>query len=223
MIPETCPFCGASPMYGLLEIWDHDWMPDVCCEQAQSLLEDFSRWEPEDRRAFFQAICGAEVRGITADCDIDYHVQVRPIDQRPAFDYINAWHRHHKAPVGWKFGLAAWNGPTLVGVAVTGRPVSRVLASRGWWEVTRLCTRTDWPNDQLVRHVASQLYAACRREARRLGHPILTYTLESESGASVAAAGFKKVQLTKGGSWSCPSRPRTDKAPIVRKWRWESA
>ena len=66
------------------------------------------------------------------------------------------------------------------------------------------------------------LYGACRRAAKALGYArIITYTLESEPGTSLYAAGWKRVAVTKGGSWDRPSRPRMDEHPLEPKVLWE--
>ena len=67
------------------------------------------------------------------------------------------------------------------------------------------------------------LYGAIRRAGLALGFDrFVTYTLESEEGTSLRAAGFEPVALVQGGHlWSCPSRPREDKGPMDRKIRWE--
>jgi hypothetical protein len=48
----------------------------------------------------------------------------------------------------------------------------------------------------------------------------VTYTLESESGASLKAAGFTLDGVTDGGSWDRPARRRTDKTTTAPKKRW---
>lgn len=85
-------------------------------------------------------------------------------------------------------------------------------------EVTRLAA------DEGSRNVGSFLYRRARRVAQAMGFDerVLTYTLLSESGASLRAAGFEEVAITDGGSWDRPSRPRTDKHPTERKRRWEA-
>jgi hypothetical protein len=52
---------------------------------------------------------------------------------------------------------------------------------------------------------------------------IITYILASEPGTSLKAAGWRFVRTTDGGSWSCESRPRTDKHPLEPKQLWEAA
>ena len=87
----------------------------------------------------------------------------------------------------------------------------------GWTaEVTRLCALEGHPN------ACSMLYAAAWRACRALGYRrLITYTLASEHGGSVRAAGWREVGAAGGGSWSKPSRPRVDKAPLEQKTLWE--
>ena len=124
-------------------------------------------------------------------------------------------HRHHKAPQGGLFAVAVSDANDVRGVAIVGRPVARMLAD-GWTaEVTRVCTDG-------ARNACSMLYAAAWRACRALGYRrLITYTLVTESGASLRGAGWRVVGEAGGGSWSRESRPRIDKHPIQRKLRWE--
>ena len=54
-------------------------------------------------------------------------MEIKPITFREASDFINQYHRHHKATVGHKFSIGLYDSEKLVGVAVCGRPVSRHL------------------------------------------------------------------------------------------------
>lgn len=129
--------------------------------------------------------------------------------------FVSTHHRHHKPVIGHVFSLGAVLGDQLVGVAIVGRPVSRVRDDGKTAEVTRLCTDG-------TRNACSFLYGAAARAAFALGFQrIGTYILASEGGASVTAAGWRMIGQTKGGSWSCPSRPRTDKHPTVPKTLFE--
>ena len=138
------------------------------------------------------------------------------------FAEVTEHHRHHEAPQGHKFSVAAYNGPSRVGVAVVGRPVSRRLAEAEplTLEVTRVCT---FGESYIRRNASSKLYGAAVRRARSLGATkLITYTIaDEEDGASLKASGFEAVAETKGGSWSRPSRGRTDSAPTGKKVRWE--
>lgn len=142
-------------------------------------------------------------------------VELQPITFAEACAFIAEHHRHHLPPQGWKFGIACNNGEKIVGVVTVGRPVARHF-DNGWClEVTRLCT-DGTPN------AASMLYGAAWRATKALGYKrLITYTLASELGTSVKAAGWKIIGQTEGGSWDTPSRPRIDKAPIGIKTLWE--
>lgn len=143
-------------------------------------------------------------------------LSLQPITYREACDFIRTHHRHHVPPQGWLFGVAVNDGDKIVGVATIGRPVARRLDNGFTAEVTRLCTDG-------TPHVASKLYAAARRAAFALGYKrVITYTLASESGISVRAAGWKEIGKAGGGSWNKPGRPRVDKAPTGQKTLWEA-
>lgn len=142
--------------------------------------------------------------------------------QKEVFAEVAKHHRHHPAPQGHKFSVAVYNGPTRVGVAVVGRPVSRKLAEAEplTLEVTRVCT---WGESFIRRNAISKLYGAAVHRARSLGATkLVTYTLAGEEdGASLKASGFEPVAETKGGSWDRPSRERGEAAPTGKKVRWE--
>ena len=140
------------------------------------------------------------------------------ITLREANAYVSAHHRHHGQARGHKFSLACYDdGGNLHGVAIVGRPVARMLDDGRTLEVTRLCTDG-------YRNACSFLYGASARYAREAGYSrVVTYILESENGASLKASGWKMDCVTKGGSWSRPSRPREDKAPTCRKVRYSRA
>jgi hypothetical protein len=138
------------------------------------------------------------------------------------FADVEKHHRHHGKPGGWKVGVAVYNGPTRVGVAVLGRPNSRMLAKAEprTLEVTRVCT---WGDRALRRNAASKLYALCARRAREEGATkLISYTIaDVEDGASLKASGFVPVFRGKGGSWSRKGRERKDGATTAPKIRWE--
>ena len=141
-------------------------------------------------------------------------LEIVPIKQAEAKAFIKQYHRHHRPSIGSIFQVGCSDGEKIVGVAMVGRPVARGLDD-GWTvEITRLCTDG-------AKNACSKLYAACRKIARAMGYrKVVTYILESESGTSLKAAGFKCEARTMGGSWDCKSRPRVDKHPTQRKFRW---
>ena len=86
-------------------------------------------------------------------------LHIVPIKQDEAKAYINQKHRHHKAPVGSIFQVAAAKDGKIVGVAMVGRPIARKL-DNGWTlEVNRLCTDG-------TKNACSMLYSACWRVAK---------------------------------------------------------
>lgn len=144
-------------------------------------------------------------------------LSVAPIDFTQAAAFVLEHHRHHTPPAGHKFSLAAMRGETLVGVAIIGRPVARGRDDGLTLEVTRLCTDG-------TKNACSFLYGAAARAAFALGYRrIGTYILKREPGTSLAAAGWKLIGEVKGRSWSCKSRPRTDKHPTEPKLLFEAA
>lgn len=144
-------------------------------------------------------------------------LQIVPIYITDARELVTRWHRHHEAPVSGLFAVAvADEESTLHGVAIVGRPVARG-ASDGWTvEVIRVAT-DGTPN------ACSMLYGACWRAARALGwRKLITYTLDSEPGTSLVAAGWKCIGEVRGRSWHCESRPRVDRHPTQGKFKWEA-
>lgn len=137
-----------------------------------------------------------------------------PLDEANAF--VLQHHRHHPPVVGHRFSLGVADEDGIVrGVAIVGRPVARMMDDGLTLEVTRVAT-DGFPN------ACSALYGAAWRAARAMGYrKIITYTLQSEVGSSVKAAGWVCVGEVGGGSWNRDGRPRVDKHPTQIKLRWE--
>ena len=137
-----------------------------------------------------------------------------PVDFAEACAFIRQHHRHHRPPQGHKFSLGVAVKDRIVGVAVVGRPVSRRLDDGWTLEVTRVCTDGTW-------NACSKLYGACWRVARELGYrELVSYTLDTEKGVSLIAAGWTCVGRAGGGAWSRLSRPRVDKSPTQLKIKY---
>lgn len=144
-------------------------------------------------------------------------LELRPITLKAAREFVGRLHRHHRPPQGGLFAVAVATGAGVVGVAIVGRPVARMLADGFTAEVTRLCTDG-------TKNACSMLYAAAWRAARALGYRrLVTYTLTSEPGTSLRAAGWRLIGEAGGRSWDRDSRPREDNHPLQRKFRWEAA
>lgn len=139
-----------------------------------------------------------------------------PLTLRDARSYVDRVHRHHRAPQGGLLAIGLADGADIVGCVIVGRPVARALDD-GWMaEVTRLATDGS-------KNACSMLYAAAWRAARAMGYRrLMTYTLATEPGTSLVAAGWRPVGEVRGRSWTTPSRPRIDRHPTQDKIRWEA-
>ena len=143
-------------------------------------------------------------------------LMIVPITLGEANEFVRQKHRHHQPVPGCKFCIAVANdGGEIVGVAIVGRPVARML-DNGWTlEVNRTCTDGS-------KNANSMLYGAAWRAAKALGYKkLITYTLPEEGGGSLTAAGWTCLGERGGGSWNVLSRPRVDKHPLQRKLGWE--
>lgn len=144
-------------------------------------------------------------------------LQLVPITLKDANALVRRWHRHHKPTQGGLFAVAVAveGAQEPCGAAIIGRPLARMLQD-GWTaEVTR-CVTDGTPN------ACSKLYGAAWRACRALGYRrLVTYTLPSEGGTSLRAAGWELVGEAGGGSWSRQSRPRVDQHPTQQKLRWQ--
>ena len=154
-------------------------------------------------------------------------LRIRPITLKAANTYVEQHHRHNRPTNGHKWSVACYDGDRLCGVAICGQPVARKLDDGLTVEIRRVCTDG-------TRNACSILYGACARIARDMGYNrIVTYTLRSESGASLEASGFIAAGEAGGISWDMPGRHRdeiepqmslfgdTRKYPIEKKVRWE--
>lgn len=143
-------------------------------------------------------------------------LELQPITFREAALFVDEHHRHNKAPAGHKFSVAANDGERVVGVAIVGRPVARHFDDGWTLELTRCCTDG-------TRNAASMLYGAAWRAARAMGYRrLVTYTLPTESGASLRAAGWRVIGTARGGKDSWATRPRRSVEPRRQKLLWEA-
>lgn len=63
-----------------------------------------------------------------------------PITLNEANSFVREHHRHHKPVPGAKFCVAVATPDGIVGVAIVGRPISRMLDDGWTLEVRRTCT-----------------------------------------------------------------------------------
>lgn len=138
-----------------------------------------------------------------------------PISLKEANAFVLQYHRHHKPVTGHKFSIAASNGNEIVGVAIVGRHVARYLDDGWTLEVNRLCTNG-------TKNACSFLYAAAWRAAKNMGYKkLITYILDSESGVSLKAAGWKCVGQAGGMRWTGKRKPEIDLYPAQMKLKFE--
>lgn len=138
-----------------------------------------------------------------------------PVTRDVAFAFVDSHHRHHGRPQGYRFAVGAADGEQLVGVAIAGRPVARMLDDGHTLEIVRVAT-DGTPN------ACSLLYGACWRAGRALGYDTaVTYTQQGESGASLRAAGWCiDAQLAPRAGWDTPTRRRGSSSPPIPRIRW---
>jgi hypothetical protein len=145
-------------------------------------------------------------------------LEIVPVSFRDACEFVAAHHRHHRPPVGHKFSVGVAHEGLLVGVAIVGRPVSRVIQAGGdTLEVLR--SATDGTSN-----ANSALYGASWRAAKALGYSrLITYTQEGESGSSLRAAGYTVIgSRPPRKGWDSPSRPREARGTDnVARTLWE--
>ncbi len=141
-------------------------------------------------------------------------MKIIPINLKEANKFISEKHRHHNAAVGCKFSIGLVDDMNnLCGTAVCGRPVSRYYDDGLTLEITRMCTDG-------TQNACSMLYGACVRAAKAMGYrKVITYTLESENGASLKASNFTFDGIAGGKMWT-GSRKRDNGVPKELKKRW---
>lgn len=107
-----------------------------------------------------------------------------PVTRDVARKFIGAHHRHNLPPNMVRIAVGVESEGKLVGVATAHNPVARMLDDGYTLEVTRTCTDG-------TRNANSILYGAITRAAKALGfRRLYTYTLVTESGSSLKAAGW---------------------------------
>jgi hypothetical protein len=144
-----------------------------------------------------------------------------PINLKEAKEFVASFHRHNKPPHGALFAVGVSDGAEMVGVAIVGRPVARMLDDGQTVEVVRCCVKNNSPKG-----ACSFLYARCWNAAKALGWKrLITYTLQSEGGASLRGAGWKVVaELAPNNPKQWQNRPGREWQPVVgqAKFRWEA-
>lgn len=115
-------------------------------------------------------------------------MKIVPLTLPQANRCVEAWHRHHAPLPGgfaW-FCLGAVDEGRLVAAAICGRPTNRNNDDGSTVELIRLAS-DGTPN------APSFLLGATARAANAIGaSQIITYTLTSEGGSSLRAAGWNR-------------------------------
>lgn len=144
-------------------------------------------------------------------------IKAIPVSIRYANSFVKKHHRHNDPVVFAKFAIGAVKDEKIVGVVIVGKPVARLLDDGYTGEVLRLCTILDAP-----KNVCSFLYARAWRAWRAMGGTrMVTYTLQSESGTSLKAAGWQLVASINGKEWHGTRLRKSKKIYNDKKYRWE--
>lgn len=123
-------------------------------------------------------------------------MNLRPITQDEARHFIARRHRHsRRAPQRMICCVGIEQDGELVGVGMLERPKAPRLCDGVTVEITRVCTDG-------ARNGCSMIYGALCRAAKALGYRrAITYTLATESGASLKASGFTATHSYPGKTW----------------------
>ena len=198
-INNHCPYCMSADTITIDDIYDmENYVSIFCCDQLRhdvmndlytkvNIKESLSEYIPNIRRV-----------SRTTNYQIDYKISVKEIEFKVLKEFVTKYHRHNKAPVGWKFGFGAYNGNDLVAVLSAGRPVARAYNNKPILEVNRLCV-----NDQIdkwkVFNACSKLYSSAVKKAKKMGYKkVITYIRADENGSSLRASNFKKEAHVRG-------------------------
>lgn len=129
-------------------------------------------------------------------------LRIVPVTLDEANAFVWRLHRHkpeslpgHSFSVGVAKQTRLLSGPEwiLCGVAIIGNPSAPALQDGVLAEIRRVCTDG-------TKNACSMLYGTARKAARAMGRkPVITYTLSTERGASLRAAGFRVDKANAGG------------------------
>lgn len=146
-------------------------------------------------------------------------MEVRKIDFAAAAYFVKIHHRHCRPTTGHIFSIGCYLQGKLVGVAICGRPVSRRLDDGNTIEVNRLATDG-------TKNACSKLYAFAAKYAKHRGFKrVITYTLVTETGASLRASNYKLDAQNVGAiAWTSKRSKRNPSKGVVSapclKNRW---
>ena len=151
-------------------------------------------------------------------------MNLRPVTQLDARMFIARHHRHSGPPLRFIACVGVESHGEIVGVGTLERPKARTLCDGFTVEASRVCTLG-------LRNACSLIYGALCRAAEALGYRrVIAYTLASEPGSSLAAAGFQRVADVKPETWDRrnvsrmahqPDMFRAKYGTAVARVRWE--
>lgn len=152
-------------------------------------------------------------------------MRIVPLTLTQANDFVDLHHRHSSRTSndGGKFAIGLEVDGKLVGAAIVGRPIARGLqqgmsGGPGTAELLRCCTSPDAP-----RCAESKLNTRCKRIWQLMGGTrLVTYTLQTESGASLRGCGFEIEAKVKGRKWN-GSKNGNRPIATLPKFRWGSS
>ena len=149
-------------------------------------------------------------------------LKVIPLSLKEANEFVTQHHRHNKRCAGHKFSLGAMFKDRLVGVVIVGRPVARKLDKDFTLEINRNCVL-----DEAPKGTCSFLYAKAIKVWQSMGgKKIITYTVESESGASLRAVNFKNTATSRRfpkqhKGWKTRDNREHQDVQLELRLRWE--
>jgi len=144
-------------------------------------------------------------------------LSLRPISLVDANAFVTRLHRHHGRFPRWKFGIAVEDEEyVLRGVVMVTLPLNQNHMDGWTLEVARCCTDG-------AKNAPSMLYGAAWRVAKEMGYRrMLTYTLNSEPGTSLRAAGWRETGTTDGKRpWNKRRGRSSGGGAGIAKIRWE--
>lgn len=151
----------------------------------------------------------------------------KPITIKGANLFIKENHRHHRPTSRnsgkWAISIIDKRTGKIIGVAIAGNPVSATYMDGYSLEITRLCVLESAPKG-----ASSFIISKCSKIWKLMGGKrILSYTLCSESGASMKGAGWEKTGIVKPhNNWKYKSDMDGKSRDFLeiyemKKFRWE--
>lgn len=144
-------------------------------------------------------------------------MKIIPLSLKDANRFVANFHRHSKKVRGAKFAIGLVKEGEMIGVAIAGRPLARLMDNGKIIEISRVCVKEGYKNAN------SKLYGRMKRICQLMGYEkIITYTLREESQASLKAIRAKPISEVKPNNWNRLNRRRkSQKIYSETKLRWE--